>query len=99
MPLLVGIDRQITETTALADYILPDTTYLEQWDVCVSPPSVATEGFGARRPVVGAVDPKTGKYFPIFPETRQMEDILIAFAADSRICRDSVKKGSAPPLL
>jgi tetrathionate reductase subunit A len=81
VPLIVGIDRQITETTAIADYILPDTTYLERWDVCASPPSVTTEGFGTRRPVVGVVDPKTGKYFPMLPETRQMEDILIAFAA------------------
>ncbi len=81
VPLMVGIDRQITETTALADYILPDTTYLERWDVCVSPPSVTAEGFGVRRPVVGVVDSKTGKYFPILPETRQMEDILIALAA------------------
>ncbi|MGO9571772.1 MAG: molybdopterin-dependent oxidoreductase [Desulfomonilaceae bacterium] len=78
--LIVGIDRQITESTSLADYILPDTTYLERWDVCASPPSLTTEGFGTRRPVVGVVDPKTGKYFPILPETRQMEDILIAFA-------------------
>jgi anaerobic selenocysteine-containing dehydrogenase len=81
VPLIVGIDRQITETTAIADYILPDTTYLERWDVCVSPPSVTTEGFGTRRPVVGVVDPKTGKYFPMLPETRQMEDILTAFAS------------------
>lgn len=85
VPLFVGIDRQITETTAIADYILPDTTYLERWDVCASPPSVVTEGFGARRPVVGAVDPKTGKYFPILPETRQMEDILMAFAVDLKL--------------
>lgn len=85
VPLFVGIDRQITESTALADYILPDTTYLERWDVCVSPPSLATEGFGARKPVVGAVDPKTGKYFPILPETRQFEDILIAFAMDLKV--------------
>ncbi len=81
VPLFVGIDRQITETTALADYILPDTTYLERWDVCVSPPSVTTEGFGVRRPVVGVVDPKTGKYFPVLSETRPMEDILISLAA------------------
>lgn len=82
LPLVVGIDQQITETTALADYILPDTTYLERWDVCASPPSVASEGFGTRRPAVGAIEPKTGKYFPILPEVRQMEDILISFAND-----------------
>jgi anaerobic selenocysteine-containing dehydrogenase len=80
VPLMVGIDRQITETTALADYILPDTTYLERWDVCIPPPSISTQGFGVRRPVVGVVDAKTSKYFPILPETKQMEDILISFA-------------------
>ncbi len=56
-PLIVAIDKQITETTALADYILPDTTYLERWDICVSPPSVTPNGFGVRHPVVGALDP------------------------------------------
>jgi anaerobic selenocysteine-containing dehydrogenase len=80
LPLLVAIDRQITETTALADYILPDTTYLERWDVCVPPAPVTTAGVGLRCPVVGSVDPKSGQYFPIVAENRIMEDILIDIA-------------------
>jgi anaerobic selenocysteine-containing dehydrogenase len=79
-PLFVAIDRGITETTACADYILPDTTYLERWDICALPPSVTAAGFGVRRPAVGGVDPKTGQYFPILPETKIMEDIVTEIA-------------------
>jgi anaerobic selenocysteine-containing dehydrogenase len=80
LPLLVAIDRQITETSALADYILPDTTYLERWDVCVPPASVTVPGAGLRRPAVGSMDEKTGQYFPIVAENRVMEDILLDVA-------------------
>ena len=81
VPLFIAIDSQITETTVLADYILPDTTYLERWDICLSPPSVTVPGFGVRAPVVGGFDEKTGEFFPILPETRPMEDILIRLAS------------------
>lgn len=77
VPLSVSISTQITETAALADYILPDTTYLERWDICESPSSVAAPGIGMRSPAVGGFDTKSGRYFPIVPETRTMEDILI----------------------
>jgi len=80
IPLLVAIDTQITETSALADYILPDTTYLERWDVCASPAAVTSPGFGVRTPVVGGLEPRTGRYFPVLPNTSLMEDILIAIA-------------------
>ena len=76
VPLFVAIDTRITESSASADYILPDTTYLERWDLCVSPPSVTAPGIGMRRPVVGRLDLASGKYFPILPETRPMEEIL-----------------------
>jgi anaerobic selenocysteine-containing dehydrogenase len=80
VPLFVALETQITETAAMADYILPDTTYLERWDVCVSPPSVASRGIGVRVPAVGGFEPKTGRYFPILPDTMPMEDILIQLA-------------------
>lgn len=85
VPLFVAIDREITETTVLADYILPDTTYLERWDVCVPPPSVTSPGFGVRVPVVGGLDEKTGEYFPILPHSKPMEDILIHLAAGLKL--------------
>jgi anaerobic selenocysteine-containing dehydrogenase len=85
IPLFVAIHRQITETTVLADYILPDTTYLERWDVCAQPPAVAAPGVGIRRPVVGGFDPDKGRYFPIFAETRPMEEILMALALSLKL--------------
>lgn len=83
--LFIAVSTQITETADLADYILPDTTYLERWDICRSPASVATPGVGVRVPVVGAVESKTGRYFPILPETMVMEDILVRLAAGLKI--------------
>ncbi len=76
LPLFVAIDTRISETSALADYILPDTTYLERWDICVSPAAVVQPGIGVRRPVVGNFDAGSGKFSPIFPETRPMEEIV-----------------------
>ncbi|MBI5571585.1 MAG: molybdopterin-dependent oxidoreductase [Desulfomonile tiedjei] len=81
-PLFVAIDRQITETSVYADYILPDTTYLERWDVCSFPPSVTAPGVGFRRPVVGEIDPRSGEYFPILREIRPMEEILADLAVN-----------------
>jgi len=85
VPLFVAISTEITETAALADYILPDTTYLERWDVCQTPVSVATPGIGLRSPVVGGIDRKTGRYFPILPKTKPMEEILIEVASALKI--------------
>ncbi len=85
VPLFVAVSTEITETAALADYILPDTTYLERWDICQLPVSTATPGIGLRSPAVGGFDRKTGKYFPILPETKPMEDILIEVASALKI--------------
>lgn len=80
-PLFITIDHTITETGAFSDYILPDTTYLERWDVCSLPPSCDKPGFGARSPVVGGVDSESGRYFPVLPDNLIMEDILIRLGA------------------
>lgn len=82
-PLIVAIDNVITETAALADYILPDTTYLERWDLCALPPSCDKPGYGFRSPVVGGFNSESGDYFPILPENSTMEDILIRLGASS----------------
>lgn len=85
VPLLVAIDSEITETSALADYILPDTTYLERWDICASPPSIAEPGIGVRSPVVGRFDHGSGTYYPIIPGTKPMEEIVSHLATELRL--------------
>ena len=81
-PLLVAISPTITETAAFADYIFPDTTYLERWDICSAPGLTSNTGFGLRAPVVGGLDKHSGRYFPILPETMLMEDILFRLSEE-----------------
>ena len=78
----MAIDSEITETSALADYILPDTTYLERWDICASPPSITEPGIGVRSPAVGRFDASSGAYHPIIPGTKPMEEIVSHLATE-----------------
>ncbi len=78
IPLLVAIDVEMSETAALADYILPDTVYLEKWFVTAVSPIITSKTTGVGQPVAGELNPDTGEYKPLHPETRMVEDILIA---------------------
>lgn len=53
LPLFIASDIVIGETSMYADYIFPDTTYLERWEFPGSHPSVAPKVFPIRQPVVG----------------------------------------------
>lgn len=92
VPLFVAIDVTYNETTALADYILPNVTYLEKWGAPGLAPTILQKSAPWRQPVVGTYDKGTSKqrdasdpfdfdapniYTPINPETRLLEDILI----------------------
>jgi len=55
LPLLVAISPVIGEVAAWADYVLPDTTYLEKFAVPGVPWRV-NKGTSFQRPVVGAFD-------------------------------------------
>ncbi len=96
IPLFVAVDTTITETAALADYILPDTTYLERWDVCLLPAAVQGAGLGVRAPVVGTVDPLTHSYRPVFPGTRPMEEIFAHIATAVHLSGFSDETATAP---
>jgi tetrathionate reductase subunit A len=52
LPLFIVSDIVIGETSMYADYIFPDTTYLERWEFAGSHPSVAPKVFPIRQPVV-----------------------------------------------
>ncbi|MBI2191659.1 MAG: molybdopterin-dependent oxidoreductase [Planctomycetes bacterium] len=88
VPLFIAIDNVMGEVSALADYILPDTTYLEKWAFPGgSNVSFPTKYVPYRQPVVGTFDNKawdadfdfngTNGYTPIYPDTKTYEDILI----------------------
>ncbi len=76
VPLLVAIDIEMGETTAFADYILPDTTYLERWSTPHVGSAILTKTSGVRQPVVGTFDADMN-YTPVLPNTKPLEDILI----------------------
>ncbi|ODU25248.1 MAG: hypothetical protein ABS95_00540 [Verrucomicrobia bacterium SCN 57-15] len=77
LPLVVAIDIAMGEATQWADYVLPDTTYFERWTVIGAPSTIITKYTGVRQPVVGTIDPVTGDYRGVLPNTKTLEDILI----------------------
>lgn len=52
VPFHVCVEVACTETAALADIILPWTTYLERWDIDSRPPQSLVDYVGLRQPVV-----------------------------------------------
>jgi anaerobic selenocysteine-containing dehydrogenase len=52
VPLVVSFSPLPDESTMWADYVLPDHTYLEAWDVVEPAPSIGYPVLGLRRPVV-----------------------------------------------
>jgi anaerobic selenocysteine-containing dehydrogenase len=51
--LAVSCDVSFSESAEFADFILPDTTYLERWTTPGNGPMIAVKGFILRVPVVG----------------------------------------------
>jgi tetrathionate reductase subunit A len=62
-----------------ADYIFPDTTYLERWEFPGAHPSVSPKVFPIRQPAVAPLDAKRdtvfGEEMPM-----NMESMILAFA-------------------
>jgi len=52
LPLFVQIDITVGETSMFADYIFPDTTYLERWEFQGSHPSIPYKVQPIRQPVI-----------------------------------------------
>lgn len=80
IPLYFSIDLWMGESSMYADYILPDTSYLERFGYFHSYPTVMTRVGALRQPVVGTLDPKTHDYRGVHPDTRTADDILIQLA-------------------
>jgi anaerobic selenocysteine-containing dehydrogenase len=78
LPLFIASDIVVGETSMYADYIFPDTTYLERWEFPGAHPSVAPKVFPIRQP---AVSPLVGTV-KVFGEEMpmNMEAMVFAFA-------------------
>ncbi|WP_096893629.1 molybdopterin-dependent oxidoreductase [Candidatus Scalindua japonica] len=95
LPLLVSISPVMGEVAAWADYVLPDSTYLEKFSVPGIPWRV-NKGTSFQRPVVGKFDgspigdsggigntiPLGSDYTPVLPETKSVLDIQIGLAKE-----------------
>lgn len=57
LPLFIAIDAFIGETSMYADYIFPDTMYLERWEFHGSHPSVSHKIEAVRNPVIAPMVP------------------------------------------
>jgi len=94
LPLLVSISPVMGEVPAMADYVLPDSTYLEKFST-PGIPWMVQGGTSFQRPVVGKFDGKdiggaeigatipTGSandYTPVLPNTKAVVDIHIGLA-------------------
>jgi anaerobic selenocysteine-containing dehydrogenase len=94
LPLFVAISPVMGEVPAWADYVLPDTTYLEKWAFGGGTPTILTAFQSFQQPVVGKLDGATiggtgswtfdptapNDYTPLLPDTKQLADICIGLA-------------------
>lgn len=98
IPLIVSIDIEMGETTAFADYVLPDSTYLERWSTPHVGSAINTKVSGVRQPVVGSFDAQMN-YTPFLPNTKTLEDILIGIGKKMGLPMDLVDEfGNPTPL-
>ena len=69
LPLFVSVDPFINETSALADYIVPDTVTYESWGIGAPWADVVAKSSTVRWPVVDAATAKTAEGRPVGFET------------------------------
>ncbi len=91
LELFVAISLNMGEVAAFADYVLPDTTYLEKWAFPGMTPTILTRATPFQQPVVGKLDGKDigtatfnpaapNVYTPVLPNTKTIGDIHIGLA-------------------
>ncbi len=78
LPLFIASDIVVGETSMYADYIFPDTTYLERWEFPGAHPSVAPKVFPIRQPAVAPVMENVTVFGEQMP--MNMEAMILAFA-------------------
>lgn len=66
IPLIISSDTAMSESSSLADYILPDATYLERWTLEDPPAFSLTKFIQIRQPVIKPLG-----------ETKDFQDVMI----------------------
>jgi anaerobic selenocysteine-containing dehydrogenase len=78
LPLFVAFDITIGETSMYADYIFPDTGYLERWEFNGSHPSVPFKVQGIRQPTITPLTPEVTVFGQAMPLS--LEAVLLGLA-------------------
>lgn len=78
LPLFIAIDPFIGETSMYADYIFPDTMYLERWEFHGSHPSVSFKIEAVRNPVIAPMVPDVTVFGQ--PTPLSLEAVLMGIA-------------------
>ena len=74
IPLIISVDIVMGETTAYADYIVPDTSIYEQWAMVPVRANINTKMTAVRYPIIEPMTPKVGSSNqPISMETYLIE--------------------------
>ncbi len=69
IPLFISTDIVIGDTSMYADYILPEVTYMEQWNALGAPPTILGLVADVRQPMTH-----------VLPQTKSLENICIDLA-------------------
>ncbi|AVP58158.1 tetrathionate reductase subunit A [Pulveribacter suum] len=80
LPLFVSVDPFINETSALADYIVPDTVTYESWGIGAPWADVIAKSSTVRWPVVTPATAKTAEGRPV-----SLESFLFAVAGELQL--------------
>jgi len=83
LPLFIASDIILGETSMYADYVFPDTSYLERWEFPGAHPSVAPKVFPIRQPVVAPLTPSVTVFGEEMP--MNMESMILAFAESLKV--------------
>ncbi|HVJ48182.1 molybdopterin dinucleotide binding domain-containing protein [Desulfitobacterium sp.] len=73
VPLIIGVDVMMGDSSQYSDYIIPDTTFYESWGVPPVWNLILTKVTGARRPVIDPLVPKTKSGQPYSLESYLIE--------------------------
>ena len=83
LPLFIASDIVVGETSMYADYIFPDTTYLERWEFPGAHPSVAPKVFPIRQPAAAPLVETVKVFGEEMP--MNMEAMVLALAEKLKV--------------